>query len=595
MKGFFNRLLEIDLATEMFKYITISDDVLANTLGGKGLGTWLLIKENPVGVDPLSADNRLILATGAASGSKVWGQSRFGAFTKSPATGGYAESYCGGSMTSRIKGCGIDAVIIRGKSPSWRYLSINESGVEFHDAASIVGKDCYVSESAILKNESPNARAMVIGPAGENKVVFACVKAEKWRSLGRGGFGAVMGAKCLKGIVFDGKQPCELADPGALTQLMKSIAKQSKGSLIVDTYRRLGTPAQVQVANTLNFFPTRYWQSGHFEDWQTLSADYMEKNLTVKSNACPTCFLRCTKLSKVQKGRHKGLELEGPEFETIYALGGLNAIGELEEVAWLNDVCDRLGMDTMSAGNMTAFAIEAFKKGKSSFDIQYGQPDRVGELLTKIAFRKDVGDTLAGGIIHASRKWDMEDTAVHVKGLEPAGFDPRVLKGMGLSYATSARGACHLRGTFYKAELSNQIHPDTIEGKAELMIDYEDRAALFDTLILCRFFRDFIPWEHLETIIHGTTGIHLNQTQLRQIANRITEMTRYFNHREGIGKSHDCLPPYILNNKNEQGRSISPAELNTMISEYNTIRSNQAEQDPFLGDLFKNAPAGAPN
>ena len=237
---------------------------------------------------------------------------------------------------------------------------------------------------------------------------------------------------------------------------------------MTENYSKLGTPMQVKATNMQKCFPTQYWQSGTFEKWQNISADYMQANFEVKAQGCPTCFLRCTKLSKVKHGRHAGLELEGPEYETIYALGGLNCIDSLEEIAWLNDLCDRLGIDTMTAGNLAAFTVEARKRGKVDFDIDYNQPDRVAELFRLIAHRQGVGDLLAKGIKEAARTLGLEDLAVHVKGLEPAGFDPRVLKGMGLSYATSARGACHLRGTFYKAELSGQMPKEQIEGKARI-------------------------------------------------------------------------------------------------------------------------------
>jgi aldehyde:ferredoxin oxidoreductase len=231
----------------------------------------------------------------------------------------------------------------------------------------------------------------------------------------------------------------------------------------------------------------------------------------------------------------------------------------------------------MSAGNMAAFAAEAHKRGKIEFDIDYNQPDRVAELFRLIANAEGEGAIFARGIKAASVELGLEDIAIHVKGLEPAGFDPRVLKGMGLSYATSARGACHLRGTFYKAELSGQMDPAQIEGKAELHIDYEDRAALFDCLVLCRFYRDFIGWDELVQIYEATTGLKRDKEALQLLANRITQQTRRYNHREGLDATTDTLPKRFLRETNREGHAISAEELQTMIDEYNAIREKRQD------------------
>lgn len=571
MKSVFHKLLDIDLSARSFTYRDIPEDLMRESLGGKGLGVRLLLSENPPGVDPMAPENIFVLAVGPVTGTAMWGQSRFGAFTKSPATGGFGESYCGGSLAPKIKGCGVDAVILRGRADALTFLVIDEEGVRFEDAAEIQGAETFAAEEYILARSPKGAGAMVIGPAGENLVRFACIKSDRWRSLGRGGMGAVFGAKNLKGLSFLGKKKAEPADEDRLRAFIKEVSSAGKESPATDLYKNFGTPMQVKVTNAQKCFPTRYWQGGYFEKWENLSADYMQENFGTKSVGCPPCFLKCTKRSVIQKGRHAGLEIEGPEYETIYALGGLNAVDSLEEVAWLNDLCDRLGIDTMSAGNISAFAVEARKAGKIDFDIDYNQPDRMAELYRMVANREGVGATFAEGIKPASEALGMADRAVHVKGLEPAGFEPRVLKGMGLSYATAARGACHLRGTFYKAELSGQMDKNQISGKAELMVDYEDRATLFDCLILCRFFRDFILWDELETLIAASTGVELSKPELQALATQTTRLTREFNAREGLGPASDTLPPPFFQ-KNQEGAVISPEELNVMIDEYNALR-----------------------
>lgn len=306
----------------------------------------------------------------------------------------------------------------------------------------------------------------------------------------------------------------------------------------------------------------------------------MQEHFEVKSKACPNCFLRCTKQSVVKDGPYQGLMLEGPEFETIYAFGGLNCLNSLEEVAYLNDLCDRLGIDTMTAGNVTAFAIEAARRERLDFPIDYGQTEQIANLLHLIVERRGVGEILADGVRTAAERLGLEDLAVHVKGMEPGGFDPRALKGMGLAYAISDRGACHLRGTFYKAELSGQIDPATTEGKARLFVDYEGRALVSDSLILCRFFRDLIGWKELSALIRATTAMNLDQQELASFASRINTWARIFNVREGICRRDDTLPDLFFERPLPDGRIIKREELAIMLGEYYTLHGWDHEGRP---------------
>jgi len=283
--------------------------------------------------------------------------------------------------------------------------------------------------------------------------------------------------------------------------------------------------------------------------------------------------MACRKISEVKHGRHRGLRIMGPEYETIYAFGGLCMVKSIEEIIYLNDICDRLGMDTITAGNLAAFAIEASKNKKIKENLQYGDADGIAEVLTKIAYRKGVGKILSEGVRHAAKVWGMEEKAIHVKGLEPAGFDPRVLKGMGLAYATSDRGACHLRATFYKSELSGQIDPDQIKGKAKLFVDYEDKMTLFDALILCRFYRDLITWKDLQVIIKSSCGLSLNKKSLKTLASGIINLARAFNQQEGVTRKEDKLPRRFFREV-LQGtkKTIHPEDLQSMVKEYYQLR-----------------------
>lgn len=582
MKGFYNKILNVDLGKREYWTEKISDDILEAVLGGRGLGAYLLWKNLKKDTVPLCPANVLIFTVGPATGTRMMGASRYGVFTKSPQTHFFADSYSGGYVAPQIKGCGYDAIIIRGAADSPLYLEISDKDVKFHSARHLWGKDTYETENKVLKEVNrPGAQAVVIGPAGEKMVVFACIKNNYWRSAGRCGMGAVMGSKKLKAIVFYGNKSCKIADEDLLGKYVRSLVKRGKGDPGVAAYRKYGTAQMVAIANDAKAWPTEYWSKGSLKDWQNISADYLINNFKVKSHSCYRCFFACGKRTEVLKGRHKGLKIEGPEHETIYAFGGLCKINELEEITYLNDICDRVGIDTISAGNLIAFCMELSRRGRIKDKFKYGDPDQVADLLGKISRREGIGDILARGIKYASKIWHSEDIAVHVKGLEPAGFDPRVLKGMGLQYATSPRGACHLTATFYKPELSGIIAPEVIEGKAELLIEYEDRMTIFDNLILCRFFRDIIEWEDLITLIEATTGVKYTRERLQKMASDISTLRRMISIREGLTKEDDMLPPrFFKEPRKDDGKIVDKKEFLYMLDEYYQLRGWDKEGNP---------------
>jgi aldehyde:ferredoxin oxidoreductase len=574
MQGFFNRLLRINLSKQKTTVEPIPESVLRSYLGGKGLGTYLLLKENPPRIDPFSPQNHLIFTLGPLADTSFYGSSRYAVFTKSPQTGIYSESYSGGKPTLAFSRAGYDAIIIEGKSDHPIFLEVSDKNVVFHDASDLWGRDTYESEETILKAVGiKGAGVLVIGPAGENLAKFAVIVSEHWRSLGRAGIGAVMGSKKLKGIVFHGKKHRKVADPSSLKKLAQEFRDRVSDQSIVSMYRKYGTPMLVSIMNTIGAFPTQYWSKGAVEGWEGISAESLLERCNVVSSACPHCFMACGKISEVKEGRHRGLRIMGPQYETIYAFGGLCMVKSIEEIIYLNDLCDRLGMDTITAGNLVAFAIEASKRKKIKDKLNYGDADGIAGILRKIAYRKGVGRILSEGVRHAAAVWGMEEEAIHVKGLEPAGFDPRVLKGMGLAYATSDRGACHLRATFYKSELSGQINPDQVKGKAKLFVDYEDKMTLFDALILCRFYRDLITWKDLQEIIKSTCNLSLKKKELKTMASEIINLARAFNQQEGVTKKDDKLPRRFFREVlQETGKTIRPEDLGVMLKEYYQLR-----------------------
>ena len=573
MKGFFNTLLSIDVSQNQSRVEPLETELLASFLGGKGLGTQLLLNHNPPGVDPLSPDNRFIIALGPATDSPVYGSARYGIFSKSPLTGFYAESYSGGKAAVTMSRAGFDAVVIKGASPTPVWIEISDTGTTFHDASDLWGMDTYQAEDELkARCGVKGATALVIGPAGENLVKFAVVENDYWRSAGRTGMGAVLGSKNIKGIVFHGNTRREFHDLAGIKTYSKDMLSRLKDSPVTQVYREQGTPVMVAGLNNAGAFPTKYWSKGQFDGWEKINAQSMKEKLDAKPRSCKTCFMGCGKLVTVSEGPHKGLKIEGPEYETLYSFGGLCLIDSIEDIAWLNDICDRLGLDTITAGNLAAMTLEAAARGLIKEPYSYGDAQGVADILFKIARREGLGGLLADGIRPAAKEMGMADQAVHVKGLEPAGYDPRVLKGMGLAYAVSPRGACHLRSTFYKPELAGMIDPDQLEGKAELFLDFENRCTLFDTFILCRFYRDFYPWEELTTLVELTTGLKMDQGDLARLAGRVTDATRIFNLQEGLTRDHDTLPDRMFKEKLENGKGITRADLDFLVQDYYRLR-----------------------
>ncbi len=574
MNGAFGKILIIDLTGKKYREENVDEHIYHTYLGGKGLGTWLLLRYNPPGVNPLSPENIIIFATGPITDAQVFGSSRYGVFTKSPQTGIYLESYAGGDVAEPLSRTGYDAIILSGACSQPTYLEISNGTVRFHDATHLWGMETYAAEDAIRQEMSiPQAGIAVIGPAGERLVRFAVIENNYWRSCGRGGAGAVLGSKKVKGVVFHGIQKKALAHPELLTGLWKEMGAKAKTNPGAIAYKKYGTPMVVAMTNKIGAFPTQYWSRGTYEKWENISADALLAECDVHPKSCPKCFIACGKLSQVKEGRHKGLRLEGPEYETINAFGGICMIGDIREIIYLNDICDRLGMDTISAGNLAGFVIEGSHRKDLGFRLEYGDVDGIANLLKKIAMKEGEGAVLAEGILAAAKAWGLEDLAIHAKGMEPPGYEPRVLKGMGLAYATSDRGACHLRSTFYKPELAGIIPPDQIEGKAAVFTEWEDRLTLQDGLILCRFFRDLYLWDEFATMIKGTLGLELDKEGLRRIAGNILNLTREYNQREGVKLDDDVLPDRIHKEPlADSGKSLPRIELQEMVSQYHHLR-----------------------
>ncbi len=574
MKGFYGKLLRINLKEQTFKVELIEDEIYTKYYGGKGLATYLLIKDEIFNVEPLSDKNKIIFSIGSITDTAIHGSSRYGVFTKSPLTGIYSESYSGGDVAQYISRTGYDAIIIEDKSEAPVFLEISENQVVFHNANDIWGKGTYETEDIIRDRIGKDSGIITIGQAAENLVKFAVIENNYWRSAGRTGVGTVLGYKKVKAIAFKGNKKREVFSEEGVKEFTKKILERAKDDAGVKAYKELGTPMLVAINNSIKGFPSKYWHQGTFDRWEKISADAMKDILNPRPKACPKCFMACGKLSEVKDGKHKGLKIEGPEYETIYAFGGLCLIDDLREIAYLNDLCDNYGIDTITAGNLVAFTMEASELGKIDYKISYGDSEKAAELIEMIVFRKGIGDILAEGIKFAAKKWDMEGMAIHVKGLEPAGYEPRVLKGMGLAYATSPRGACHLRATFYKAELAGLIDKNQIDGKAELFLDFEERLTIHDCLIVCRFYRDLYMWDELSEIIYITSGLKLNKEELKKLALNVLDLTKFFNNKCGLTKKDDSIPARFFNEPINNGENVlKREEFEKMLSDYYSLHN----------------------
>jgi len=301
-----------------------------------------------------------------------------------------------------------------------------------------------------------------------------------------------------------------------LKEFRNQITEVSKKDKGVAAYRAMGTLQMVPIMNQGGGFPTKYWTLGTYPKWQNLTREALGENCNVTHRSCPRCFVACEQVGEVIEGRHKGLKIK-PEYETINSFGGLCMIDDIKEILYLNDICNRLGMDTITAGNLSGFTIEASHRKDIGVKVDYGDVDGIADLLSKTVKKEGIGAVLAEGIKHASKEWGLEDLAIHVKGLEPPGYEPRAYKGMGLGYAIADRGACHLRATFYKPELAGMIAPEAIEGKAEMFLWWEDKMSFMDSLIACRFYRDLYTWDRMSSMVEAITGMKLDELSLIHI------------------------------------------------------------------------------
>lgn len=514
-------LLSIDLADRRTHTEEI-DDVLESFIGGRGVATKLAHDRIPFDADPLGPENRLYFTTGPMQMSFMSFTGRMNATALSPLTTGLASTNAGGFMSRNFADSGYSAVELVGESDELIAVHVTDDGVEFEpvpdlEQATVSEVSAYMDDHHGLGKDNIAA----IGPAGENLVRFAAIMTTESRAFGRGGTGAVLGSKNVKAVTFEGDSAPEIDIPDI------SMDIHREASQVDHIMKRQGTTSVTDLANEMGTFPTRYFEDVRFDNYERINGSAVEAK-KYKKGTCSACAFACKLPTRDEE---TGLETEGPEFETLMAFGGNCEVDDIVSIMQSNELCDEFGMDTISCGNTVA----AYLKANDAF----GDSDLVHETVEKIAYRDGDGDLLAEGIHRCHDQLGVEDWTV--KGMSFSAHDGRTLNGQGLSFATANRGADHMYATFYAWEYplvsrDESVDPSGLEGKAPLVVEQEQRRALEDCGVICRFSRGMQSVERLEELFMA------DYDELLDVGERVVTLERHFNNQRGFDREDDELP-----------------------------------------------------
>lgn len=571
--GWSGKALRVNLSSGAITEEEIEQKALVDWIGGRGLGAWIIAGEVPAGCDPLGKDNKLIFAPGPLTGTGVPGTGRFSASAKSPLTGTIFDSNAGGIWGVRFKRNGYDALIIEGESTVPVYLTILDGRAKLHEAGAIWGADVVETNQKLKAQLGSDLSVSCIGPAGENLVKFASIMNDVSRALGRGGLGAVMGAKKLKAIAVRGSKEVEVANKEKLDFVSYEADKWIKANPITSQgLPEFGTPVLVNLFNELGVFPARNFQSSIFPDAGNICGETIAETSTAGRKGCYHCPVQCTRLVKTKTG-----VFEGPEYESIWALGPECGIGDLEVITAANHMCNRLGLDTITTGVTIGCAMELQDKGLLNTGLTFGDTQGLLKAIKLIAYREGAGELLAEGSRSLAGKCGAVRYAMQVKGLELPAYDPRGLQGMGLGLATSNRGGCHLRAYMVGPEalgVPKMVDRFSTGGKAGLTITQQNINAATDSLIVCRFINLAVSEEYFARILSAVTGVDYHPQDLHRAGERIWNLERLYNLRSGLDSSFDTLPPRLLEEPVQEGPSRGrTVELERMLPEYYRFRS----------------------
>lgn len=559
MLAYAGRILHINLSTGKVETEPLKEEWAKEYIGGIGLGIRLLMKYSKPCIDPFSPDNPLIFVTGPLTGTMApTGGNGYAVVSKSPSTGGVAESKAHGFFGPELKRAGYDAVIFTGKSEKLVYAWIDDDSVHLLDAQHMQGKSPYEADEAIREELGDHyIRVSAIGEAGEKLVRFASIINDEFRAIGRTGMGAVMGSKNLKAVAVRGTKDVNVADLEGFKEFIKMIHERMKGPA-TRKYRTLGTPENVLVLNALAALPTRNFTQATFEGAEKVSGEYLNERYVKKIIGCATCAMRCDHVAVVPEGPYKG-SMSRMEFECLWALGPNCGVDRLDAIIEAMRLCNYYGIDGISAGVTVGFGMDLYKNGILSrenteeMDLIFGNHEALIETIKKIGTRDGwLGDVLAEGTKKAAEKIGKgaEKYANHIKGLELPGYDIRGLKTAALGFAVSFRGACHLRSGAYSPDVKGKVNRFTIEkGRGKIVMGNEDQYNVIDSLILCKFSRGtyYDGLDDMANYYTLATGIKVTAEDLRKAGERINNLARLFNIREGVGtREFDTLPPKIM-------------------------------------------------
>ena len=586
MSSFLGRLLIVDLSTRSAKTVPLDGTYCRQYLGGAGLAVRILWDFSSSGVDPFDPNNPLVFAAGPLSGTMVPAASKYAVVTKSPLTGFIGDSLSSSGWPLALKRAGYDALVVLGASEAPSYLFIDDGRVYFRPARTLWGAKSWEAEERIRRDLGDDSvRVATIGPAGEKLVRYACISNDYSRQAGRTGVGAVMSSKKLKAIAVRGTRPIHVADAERLRELSLDLYARSQGAATAK-YRILGTPANVLALNALAALPTRNFQQSTFEGADLVSGERLYDHHKTKVVACTGCSIGCDHIYRVSDGPYSGTQV-GMEYESLYALGPLCGVDDAAAVLRAAELCDQYGIDTMSAGVSIAWAMESYERGLISkeqtdgLDLRFGNGAAVAAMVEQIGLRRGLGQLLGEGVKRAAASvgGGSERWAMHVKGLEMPGYEPRSLKTLGLGLAVGTRGACHNRSSAYEVDLSAKV--DRLNGersRGPLAMAQEDYAATLDSLGICKFLRRCFDAFYVETseLFRAATGLEMTPEELQRVGERVTNLKKAFNIREGWTRADDTLPSRIfeepLPTGIAKGTLLSREELDGMIEGYYEAR-----------------------
>jgi aldehyde:ferredoxin oxidoreductase len=573
MFGYYGCYLRIDVSNGNVTRVPLAATVLRQFIGGSGLGAWLLLQESRSCPDALAPEAPVIFVFSPLVGSPLTTSAKFAVVSKSPLTGRINDSLAGSGFAIAGKQCGCDAIVIVGHAPVLSVLIIDDGGTRLETAADLEGKTCPDAEASLKARLGAGYKVASIGPAGERLVRYATISHDG-RHAGRGGSGAVLGSKNLKAIAVRGTQRCEWAQPDALFEYSKALSKRSFGAATAK-YRELGTAANLLTFNRLGVLPTRNFTSGTFDAAAAISPEEIRETHKRTRASCVACTIGCEHIYEL--GDKTGVRLE---YESLFALGPLCGVGNPDDVLRASRLCDDLGIDTISAGGTIAFAMECAERGLLDASwLSFGSGDAMLRAIDMIGRREGIGDLLAEGSRRVAQVIGHDSIAFapQVKGLEIPGYEPRALQTMALGFSVGARGADHNRSGAYEIDFSDKVDRRHVTVEAvHYAIETEDKAAVMDSLILCKFLRGVFDDFYVEAadMLRLVTGWDVTASELRGTAARIVRAKREFNLLAGWTIEEDMLPDRFLKGAlaDDPAAALSREQLTLLVNEYHRQR-----------------------